>query len=401
MGNRILLLGGSSQQVIAIETAKRIGLYTILCDYLPDNPGQYYADKFYLISTTDKEAILNVARHEKIDYIIAYASDPAAPTAAYVAEKMGLPTNPYKAVETLCNKDLFRSFLISHGFNSPRATGYSKNEEAIADIGGFQLPVIVKPVDSSGSKGATVLYDLSGLNDAIDYAFSFSRSHRIIIEEFIEKKHKYLIGGDIFVSDGKIIQWGLMNCHRDKRVNPLVPVGKSYPPLLGKDDLQAVKQTLQELVSELGICFGPMNVELIIDKYNRVFLIDVGPRSGGNMIPDLLGMIFNCNVVEMSVRAAMGQNTASIFDTGTFYYATLNLHSNRKGVFLGVEFSQEIEQYIIRKNIYKRMGDTVEFFNNAADVVGIVFFEFPNLEIMMGMEENMNDHVRIILQGDK
>ena len=47
MGNKILLLGGSSQQVIAIDTAKKLGLYTILCDYLPDNPGQYHADKFY------------------------------------------------------------------------------------------------------------------------------------------------------------------------------------------------------------------------------------------------------------------------------------------------------------------------------------------------------------------
>lgn len=92
---KILLLGGSAQQVIAIETAKRLGYYTILCDYLTDNPGQYYADKFYLISTTDKEAIFKVAFDEAIDGVIAYASDPAAPTAAYVAEKMNLPTSPY------------------------------------------------------------------------------------------------------------------------------------------------------------------------------------------------------------------------------------------------------------------------------------------------------------------
>lgn len=86
---KILLLGGSSQQVIAIETAKRLGLYTVLCDYLPDNPGQFHADKFYQESTTGKEKIYQIARDEQISYIIAYASDPAAPTAAYVAEKMG------------------------------------------------------------------------------------------------------------------------------------------------------------------------------------------------------------------------------------------------------------------------------------------------------------------------
>lgn len=397
---KLLLLGGSSQQVIAIETAKQLGLNTVLCDYLPDNPGQHHADTFYQVSTTDKEAILKVAQDEQVDYVIAYASDPAAPTAAYIAEKLGLPTNPFNAVETLCNKDMFRSFLSDHGFNTPRAAGFTSKEAAKADIENFALPIIIKPVDSSGSKGATVLYELDELDKALDFAFSFSRGHRIIVEEFIEKKHPYLIGGDIFVSGGKVIQWGLLNCHRDAQVNPLVPVGKSYPPLLDDADLQAVKDTLQRLVTELGMQFGPMNVELIVDKYNRIFPIDIGPRSGGNMIPDLLGMIFDCNVVEMSVRAALGEKVCN--DTADIhpYFATLNLHSDRNGLFSHIEFSPEIEQYIVRKNIYKKPGDEVFYFSNAAYALGIIFFQFPDQETMVHMEEHMNEHVKIVLQGD-
>ena len=212
---KILMLGGSAAQVVAIRKAKELGYYTVLCDYLPDNPGQYAADKFYQVSTIDREAVLRVARAEAVDGVIAYASDPAAPTAAYVAEKMGLPTNPLRAVEILCNKDLFRAFLSSHGFNTPKAAGFDDRTEALNSLGSFRLPVIVKPVDSSGSKGATVLRNPDKAGEAVDFAFSFSRAHRIIIEEFIVKKHPYLIGGDIFVSDGKVIQWGLMNCHRD------------------------------------------------------------------------------------------------------------------------------------------------------------------------------------------
>lgn len=87
---KILLLGGSAQQVIAIETAKKLGYYTVLCDFLTDNQGQYVADKFYLVSTTDKETVLNVALSEKVDGVLAYASDPAAPTAAYIFPKNGI-----------------------------------------------------------------------------------------------------------------------------------------------------------------------------------------------------------------------------------------------------------------------------------------------------------------------
>ena len=398
---KMLLLGGSAQQVIAIETAKRLGLYTILCDYLPDNPGQYYADKFFQISTTDKEAVLKISQDEEIDYIIAYASDPAAPTAAYIAEKMGLPTNPYTSVKILCNKDLFREFLFTHGFNTPRAVGYSSREDAVGDIGNFNFPIIIKPVDSSGSKGATVLQDRSDLDEAIDFAFSFSRSYRIIIEEFIVMNHPYLIGGDILVSEGKIVQWGLMNCHRDPSINPLVPVGKSYPPLINEIDLQAVKRTLQDIVTELGIRFGPMNVELIVDDNGRVFPIDIGPRSGGNMIPDLLSMIFDCDVVEMSIRAAMGEPIKVTESEGVPYYATANLHSNRGGIFKRVDFSKEIDQYIIRKCIYKKSGDEVNCFGNAADAVGIVFFKFPNQEMMIKMENSINEHISVVLQGER
>ena len=67
---KILLLGGSAQQVIAIKTAQRLGYYTVLCDFLTDNPGQYEADVFYLVSTTDKDAVLEVAQKEKIDGVL-------------------------------------------------------------------------------------------------------------------------------------------------------------------------------------------------------------------------------------------------------------------------------------------------------------------------------------------
>ena len=68
---KILLLGGSAQQVVAIETAKKLGYNTVLCDFLTDNPGQYAADKFYLVSTTDKDAVLDVAQKEKVDGVLA------------------------------------------------------------------------------------------------------------------------------------------------------------------------------------------------------------------------------------------------------------------------------------------------------------------------------------------
>lgn len=398
---KILLLGGSAQQVVAVKTAQQLGYSTVLCDYLTENPGQFVADKFYQISTTDKEAVLEVAKAENIDGVIAYASDPAAPTAAYVAEMLNLPTNPYQSVLTLCNKDKFREFLKIHGFHSPHAKGFSKKDDALKNLTEYQMPIIVKPVDSSGSKGITVLNTADSLEKAIDFAFSFSRYHRIIIEEFIEKKHRYLIGGDIFVADSEIILWGLMNCHRDTAVNPLVPVGKSYPLDLDARTEELVKVTLQKLVSCLGIKNGAINVELVVDQKNQVWPLDVGPRNGGNMIPDLLSQIFHVDMVEMSLRVAMGEKISIQNVSAEFYWATYNLHANREGTFVKINFALELEPYIIKKCIYKRKGDKVECFDNAAKVLGIVFLKFDSNNVLRNVMDRIDQLVEIVLLEDK
>ncbi len=400
---KILLLGGSEQQIVAIETAKKLGFYTILCDYLVDNPGQYVADKFYLASTTDKELILKIAIEEKIDGIVAYASDPAAPTAAYVAEVLKLSGNPYESVEILCNKDKFRKFLSENKFSTPVSRGYEDEKKAIFDIQNnfYEFPIIIKPVDSSGSKGITVLYDKKDVKCAIDYAFKFSRAKRIIVEEFIENKHEYLVGGDIFIKDGKVVLWGLLNCHRDYEVNDLVPVGKSYPLKLNENDKDNIKGTLQNLVTLLGLKSGAMNVELIIDKNDTIRLIDVGPRNGGNMIPDLLGYIFNIDVVELTILSAMGMEyNIDITEKEDSFYATHNLHSEQSGYFAGVEFSQEINRYIFRKNIYKKKNDPVEYFDHAAKALGIIFMKFDTIEEMDYILNNINNHIHIKLKKE-
>lgn len=395
---KILLLGGSAQQIIVIKTAKKLGYETILCDFLIDNPGQYEADKFYLVSTTDKEAVLKVAIQEHIDGILAYASDPAAPTAAFVAEKLKLPGNPYQSVEVLCNKDRFRMFLAANSFSTPMAKGYVSIEKALSDRKKFNYPIIIKPVDSSGSKGVTVLYRDTELENALRFAFSFSRCHKIIVEHFIEKKHPYLIGGDIFIIEKRIALWGLLNCHRDNQVNPLVPVGKSYPLQLEEKDIEKVKETLIAIVEKLGICNGAMNVELVIDKNDFVWPIDIGPRSGGNMIPDLLGDMFGVDISEMAIKSAMGEKLDEKFKTPNGCYATYNLHSNQNGVYKNIVFSEKLAPYIYRKCLYKKAGDIVERFDNASKCLGIVFFKFPNEEIMKVILDNISELITIELQ---
>ncbi len=148
----------------------------------------------------------------------------------------------------------------------------------------------------------------------------------------------------------------------------------------------------------MGIRSGAMNVELVIDKNDRVWPLDIGPRSGGNMIPDLLGMIFDTDVVEMSVKVAMGDELAIGKKEGIPFYTTHNLHSAEKGKFQGVSYSDEIRNQIVRECIYKKPGDEIQYFDNASKAVGIVFLKFDSQEEMEKMLGKINQHIHVEIE---
>lgn len=398
---KILLLGGSAQQVIAIETAKRMGFFTVLCDYLTDNPGQYVADQFYLVSTTDKEAILDVAKKEKVDGILAYASDPAAPTVAYVAEKLGLPGNPYESVEILCNKDRFRKFLKENGFCTPKADGYESIQDAIKDCRGgrYHFPVISKPVDSSGSKGVVKINDISELYEKLSYSMSFSRAGRIVVEEYVEK-FGYQIAGDGLSIDGKLVFRCFANDHfNPKCINPFVPVSASFPynmPIWVQDK---VHTEIQRLLTLLNMKTCTYNFDLRIDKDYNVYLMEVAPRDGGNYIPQVIRYATGGDLIECSVQAAMGEKlkVPENMETNGFwsYYA---VHSLKDGILKEVEIDAEAGRCIVENHLIKKPGDIVSAFTGANTTLGCLIMHFGSMEEMLDRMDHSEKWIRVILE---
>lgn len=401
---KILLLGGSAQQLVAIEKAKELGYYTVLCDYLLDNPGQYIADKYYPVSTTDCESLYSIAKNEQVEGILAYASDPAALPAAIVAEKLNLPTNPVESVKILGLKHHWRNFLKDNNFAYPQHFQFESNiliEELAKEIEEFSFPLVVKPTDSSGSKGVSIINETEELNKAISYAKSYSRNNELIIEEYIEKSFPSVIGGDIFVWDGKIVLYGLMECLRDLTNSPLIPIGEKKPLLVSEDEESLIKSELQRVITTLDIRFGELNVEILLDKNHKVHFLELGPRAGGNMIPIQLSDAYDIDLVEANVKAAMGEapsfiNKALSVKSGCYMHYVL--HSYNSGNFRGVSIDKSIEDKIYRKVIYKKEGDKIEYFDGAGKAIGIIFLHFNNVDEMEFFCRNHNSLVNIELK---
>lgn len=393
---RIMFLGGSTQQIPAIEYAKQQGYYTILCDYLPDNPGQYVADEFYCTSTTDKEAILEVAKKTNIDGIIAYASDPAAPTAAYVGEKLKLPSNPYESVLILSKKDLFRKFLKENGFNCPIAKSFTNIEDAYKELEEFKFPIIVKPIDSSGSKGVNRVDDISEFKYAFNLALENSRDKVIIVEEFIERAHPCMIGGDGFVIDGKLVFTGYLNSHRNLELNPYVPIGTSYPLFMSEKQKEQIYNEVQRVIEILDIKMGALNLELMFDTNGKLYIIEIGPRNGGNMIPDLLEMATGIDLIEATVEASIGNYNLELEQKNEEkFYSTYVIHSSVDGKLDDITYTDEIKDNIVKEVRYKSSGDKVEVFNGANKALGIVFLKYDSIDDLKYKMENMNKFIKV------
>lgn len=400
MAKRIMLLGGNYTQMTCTLAAKAEGYYVISVDYLPDNPAHKFADEYHNVSTIDKEAVLELAKRLNIDGIVSYASDVSAPTAAYVAEALGLPTNPYDSVMIMTHKDLFRDFLRKHDFPMPKGAGFTmvQHDEAFEFFKELTKPVMIKPIDSSGSKGVNRVDGNDEFEAAWEESLSYSISKQVIVEEFVERQG-YQIDGDAFVIDGEIRFWGICDQHHDDTCSKYAPAGLSFPPTQDINIQNDARDQIQRLFKLLNMHMGAYNIEYIVSKSGQVYLLEIGPRNGGNLITDAINAATGVNLAAYTVRQAVGDDVSDLCQKEPYRCATSYIiHSLSDGIYKGIEIDPEIEKRIVIKQIYVKPGDPVKRFKNASDDVGALVLTFDNTEEMCRIVDNMNDYIHVIVE---
>ena len=395
---KLLMLGGAMQQIPIIKMAKEMGHYVVTCDYAPENPGHQLADEYYNVSTTDLDGVLHLAEQIHPDGIIAYASDPAAPTAAYVAEKLGLPGNPYESVKLCTEKDLFRTFLQEHGFNCPKAHGYTNFEDAYNDVDQFTFPVMVKPVDSSGSKGVVKIYKKDELKAAVEEALSYSRGKRFIVEEFIVKKG-YQVSGDGFSVNGKLVftSYGNELYSGFGGTREYVALGEFWPSLLTSEQKAKVDDELQRLITALGMRTCAYNIEVILDENDTPYVLELGPRNGGSYIPQLIQYATGVDLVKYTILGALGEDCSDLKMSETKgCFSNYMIMSHQGGSFKEIHFKEEFkERNLLDVYCTAKPGDPVKPYKNTTDSMGTILFKANSVEEMIEITNNIDLYYQV------
>lgn len=397
---KLMLLGGMRYLIPVIEAAHKMGVYVITCDYLPDNIAHKYSDEYCNVSIIDKEAVLEVAKRLEIDGIMSFACDPGVETAAYVAEKLGLPsTGPYESIRILQNKGKFRKFLSENAFNVPVAKGYKNVDEAINDINLFHWPVIVKPTDSAGSKGVTKVDKPEELRKSIEYALSFSHSEEFIIEDFLEKVghssdcDSFSINGEL-----KFISFSAQRFD-EKCENPYTPAAYSWPATISQKHQNELREELNRLLKLLNMKTGIFNIEVRECTDGKAYIMECSPRGGGNRLAEMMKYCTGVDLVTNAVRAALGEETQGIIQKDIEgYWAEIILHSDKPGIFESLWISEELSNNLIERDLWIEKGTKIGGFSGANEAVGTLVLRFDNEEELQKVLSNQSNYIKIIIK---
>lgn len=397
---KLMLLGGLRYLLPVIEEAHKLGTYVITADYLPDNIAHKYSDEYCNVSIIDKDAVLAKAKDLEIDGILSHAVDPGVVSAAYVAEQMGLPfQTSYKAACILQDKSLFRQFLIENGFNCPHAKGYTNAVDALEDVDYFNWPVIVKPVDSAGSKGVTKVESPEDLPQAIEVALNCSISKNFIVEDFLDIVG-YQSSADIFTVDGKLVYPAYSDQLFDKdAANPYTPSIEIWPSSMEQHFQDDLTEQLQRLFTLLGVKTGIYNVESRVCSNGKAYIMEVSPRGGGNRIAELQDMATGQSLIRAEICKAlslpMDEIKAPEYDGVWCNYI---LHSSVEGTLESIDINPEFEQkYIKDKGFIVEKGDHIVPFTGANTSLGTLFLRAETREVLDCVLANIHNNVKIVL----
>lgn len=369
-----MILGAGVYQVPLILKAKEMGLKTIVVSCPGNYPGLKFADCFLPVDTTNVAGVVNAAHKHAIDGIVTTGTDVCMPALGAVVDSMGLPGVSGKVANILTDKELFRNFLLKSSLPTPGYGCVSNFKDALKQIDRMNLPLIIKPVDSSGSRGVGVLTsrNVATAHMLFRDACLYSISQRVCVEEVIPGVE---VGGDAFICDGQIVFLAVTVKH----MCGFLVRGHSVPHALSDKQVEEVRNLLQGVCDHIGYETGVLNFDLMVNG-NQVVPIEIAGRPGGNGISDLIKYAYAVDVEEILLKMALGEFAEKDFGKQKMLQGcgSLVFGSSRSGTIqrlpdpdlLLLDYPEIIQQCFC-----KTMGDNVSIFRNNNELIGYIVFQ--------------------------
>lgn len=396
----MILAGGNDQAALIRELRSKFkDVEVILIDFAPNVVAAKYADKHIIESTMDLHRVKEIAIAEKVDYIMTACGDQPLLTMAVVSEELGLPCYlSRKQVLNLTNKMYMKKLMIENDIPTSKFKTFTSKDEL--DTSGLSYPLVVKPVDSNGSKGVRKVLNDEELHKFAKEAFRFTLTDTVIVEEFNEG---FEISADFYVIDGKAQK--VMWCQLNKfQVNDSTQViyQSVIPPVLSEKASATLNEIADKIAKAYDVNNSPLLIQAIING-DDVRVIEFSARLGGGAKYKTIQNVTSFNVLKANLESMLGEvPEVEIQNTGKFY-SRCHLYLTG-GNFMAIEGLDElVKNGIIKEYVLTRpFGVTVNSPASSSDRVASVFIEANNqldlnnkvkmaISTLRVLDENGND----------
>lgn len=369
----ILFLGASPDQSTSYLAAQEMGLYIIGIDGNPDAFSFKYADESHVVSVRDHEKILELINGRPVHAIYSQASDAGRMSEYQLAQALGTPKPiSLKSVHASMDKGYFLESLAAAGLphhGHVKCNGVDAMQEAVAD---WSFPFVVKPNDSSGSKGVQLVRDAQERDQAMAEAASYSASNTLICEQLVRGRH-YSI--DTFMRDHKV---EFMAVSQKFMTEMPLMIPKHYiMPAAIPDELQTrMKAYVEQICSHIDIASGPITCDVVLGDDGDLYFIEMGARAGGNGLSILLDKAYGADYVGSAVALHLGENR-KVVPNYQRNSALVTLTAPVEGELKSISGLDALKNdgVVADYKFFFEPGETVAPYTKAANALGYVLFD--------------------------
>jgi len=388
---KLLIIGASVLQVPGIKKAKELGYHVAVADYDPNAVGIPLADEYYNVSTIDTEGVARVAKEFNPDGIMTLATDMPMRSVSRAAKELGLPgIGMDTAIKSTDKGEMIKAF---EGAGVEHPWYYiALNEQEFDDIKNkVSYPCIMKPTDSSGSRGVVLVHDLCELENEYSYTRDNSRKGGVIVEE-------YMVGSEVSVEVMAVGGEPHVLQVTDKLTTGaphFVEMGHSQPSRLGEDNVAKIKDLAIRAVKAVGISDGPAHVEIMLTK-DGPKMVELGARMGGDCITThLVPLSTGIDMIRATIETSCGivPDIEQKFTKGS----AIRYFNTECGTIESIEGVKEACTIEGVKEItfVKNVGDTVGNIGSSTDRVGFVIAQADTPEEAVAICEKAMEKIKI------
>lgn len=388
---KLLILGGGFLQNFVICKARNLGYYVCCLDADPNAMGFKNANEYAVINIVNEEACLAYAREKQVNGVLTAATDFSVLTMSFIAEAMGLPGINYSSAKIIKNKAMVRKTLFDAKTDDTGLSYEICSVESIPEIlTKVKFPIMMKPVDGSGSRGASKVERSEDFAKAAEFAINGSITHRAVAEPFIDGRE---YGVESFVDNGEIHVLAIMQ--KEMTLPPYyAELGHAIPSSLSNELETKVKNCVRKALVALKVNHGSVNMDLLITNEGNVHIVDIGARMGGNLIgshivPTGTGIDYMGNMI----RAAVGDATDWVVENQPRPVATKLLALQPGRVKELPNFSEIEAKHDVQIEHHLHVGDEITLYRTNLDGCGYVVASSFSVEESIKVAAKVRDIV--------